>query len=151
MVANCLGTAAIVVRRRHSGCGGHLHGNIGGNSTGPTPPRFQLVQIVGRIQSAQHDLFDRGVEGEALVAPDPEKVPPAIAIAGFAIVANHVHNPGHVAGYRLQGNPHGNGTPRGRHLFRCFGRLFADRTPGVVRGQFLEAVPVYGVSAGHFV
>jgi hypothetical protein len=68
----------------------------------------------------------------------------------FAIVTNDIDASSHIRRDWLQGNTHGDRRPRRGHLFRCFRRLFADRTTGVVRGQFLEAVPVNGVTARHF-
>jgi hypothetical protein len=69
----------------------------------------------------------------------------------FTIVANDIDSSSHVRRDWLQGNTHGNRRPRRGHLFRSFRRLFTDRTTGVIRGQFLEAVPVNSVSTRHFV
>jgi hypothetical protein len=77
-------------------------------------------------------------------------MPTAITIMYFTIVANDIDSSSHIRRDWLQGNTHGDRRPRRRHLFRSFRRLFADRTTGVVRGQFLEAVPVNGVSTRHF-
>jgi hypothetical protein len=68
----------------------------------------------------------------------------------FAIVTNDIDASSHIRRDWLQGNTHGDRRPRRGHLFRSFCRLFADRTTGIIRGQFLETVPVNGVSTRHF-
>jgi hypothetical protein len=78
-------------------------------------------------------------------------MPSAIIIMHFTIVANDIDSSSHIRRNWLQGNAHGDRRPRRSHLFRSFRRLFADRTTGVIRSQFLEAVPVNSVSTRHFV
>ena len=78
-------------------------------------------------------------------------MPSAIIIMHFTIVTNDIDSSSHIRRNWLQGNAHGDRRPRRSHLFRSFRRLFTDRTTGVIRSQFLEAVPVNGVSTRHFV
>jgi hypothetical protein len=123
------------------------HGNVGGHRGVP----FASFQILGRGSPLQDDLFHARVERETVVAPDAQKVPPSVARRLFTIDADNVHNAGQVGWDGLAGNAHGQRGPGGGHVFRRLGRFFANGTAGVVRDEFLEAVPMNGVAAGHFV
>ena len=78
-------------------------------------------------------------------------MPPAVPIALLAVVAGDGNDPGQVGGDGLEGDAHGHGLPGRGHLIVGFGRLLADGTAGVERGELSEAVPVDGVAAGHLV
>lgn len=77
-------------------------------------------------------------------------MPSTIITMFFAIVANDIDSSSHICRDWLHRNPHGDRRPRRGHLFRGFRGLFADRTTGVIRCQFLEAVPMNGMSTRHF-
>lgn len=105
----------------------------------------------GGFSSHEGGAFNGGVETGTTQALDTQKVPPTVLVSHFAIVANNGHDAGHFGRYRLEGNAHGHGRPGGGHLFVRFGRLFANRTTRVERGEFPKAMPMNGVATGHFV
>jgi hypothetical protein len=76
-------------------------------------------------------------------------VPSPGVLGLFAIIARYVHYPGQIRRNRLEGHSRRHGIPRGHHPLPCLGSLLADGTSGVVGRQLSEAVPMYGVAAGH--
>jgi hypothetical protein len=112
---------------------------------------FDSIQKVRRVFSVQDNLFDRCIKRQTTVAPHSQKVPTPVVLSIFTIVAINSNDPCHIGRDRLQGYSHGNGRPRGGHLFGRFSRFLAHGTARIVRCQFLETVPMNGMSAGHFV
>jgi hypothetical protein len=82
---------------------------------------------------------------------DTEEVPATLVILLFTVVASNVHHARQFGGDGLEGNAHGNRTPRRFHLFRRLGRLFTNGTARIKGGELLETVPMDRVSTGHFV
>jgi len=106
------------------------------------------LAIAGTLGSRAEHLFDHRVEGAAVTALDPQKVPVSGVAFRFAIVAHNVHYPLQVRGHRVLGNVSGAGLPRSGHRLLRDDRLFANGAAVVETGQFAKAVCVDGVAAG---
>ena len=78
-------------------------------------------------------------------------MPTQIATRPFTVAAINVDHAGHFWRDWLQGDSHGDGGPRRRHLSGRLGRFLADGTARIVGCEFLKAMPMNCVPAGHFV
>jgi len=77
-----------------------------------------------------------------------QKVPTAIGLHLFAIVALNRDDLTQLRGDRLQCDTHRHGIPRGFHPFMSLGSLLAHGTPAVMARQFPKTVPMNGMAAG---
>ena len=96
------------------------------------------------------DTIHHRIEGRTIPTLDPQKVPRPSIVGLFTIIARNVDHPGQFGRDLLQGDPRSHGIPGGHHAFLRLGRLFTYRTPRVMGGQLPKALPVNGMTAGHF-
>jgi hypothetical protein len=85
-----------------------------------------------------------------MIALHAQKVPSSVCFCFFAIVAGNVHHSSKFGWHRLQSYTSRHGVPGWEHSLTCLCRLFADWTAAIVCGELSKAVPMNGVSTGHF-
>jgi hypothetical protein len=119
-------------------------------SIGSTAYFVQLIQVLRCLSSRKGGSFNSGIERGAIPASDTEKVPSSVFITFLAVVTLDGDHPRQLWWDWLQRNPHRHRLPGGGHVLRRFGGLLANRTPCIVGSQFLEAVPMNGMTAWHF-
>lgn len=109
-----------------------------------------LQKVIGFLPRHDDPIHD-GVEGRTVSTLDSQKVPGPGIVLLLTIVAGNVDHTAELGWDGLKGHSCRHGVPGGHHALAGLGRLFADRTAGVVGGQLTETLPVNGVTTGHLV
>ncbi len=109
--------------------------------------RVSLIAIAAG-SSRTDNLFDYRVEGAAVSALDPQKVPILCMALSFAIVAHNVDHALQIGGHGMLRNVSRPGLPGGRHGLLRNNRLFANGAAVVETCEFAKAVGVNRMSTG---
>jgi len=116
-----------------------------------------VVARLGGSQKSQSfcprkkNLFNLGIETGTMSALHPQEMPPAPIRRLLTIDTRYSNDFGMLCRKRLGFDTDRNRLPSGRHSFRSFCGLFANRTARVVGAEIFETLPMNGVATGHLV
>mmetsp|Transcript_11725 Transcript_11725/g.14571 ORF Transcript_11725/g.14571 Transcript_11725/m.14571 type:complete len:222 (-) Transcript_11725:1254-1919(-) len=110
-----------------------------------------ITEELNRFESCVLHMLQIGVETVALPALHSEEMPPSILLLHLTIVTSDGHHLRHIFRNGLHRNTHRHGVPRTRHLLPRLRRLLTHRTTRVKTRQFLETMPMHGVTARQLV